>query len=91
MRLTFLGQFGRPTAVDELADEGDLSLFAGLRHAFVVWVLLEIVRLVIEQGQALEIQNAPAIRHVGKLARSHQFPVQRLIFLDAIFRLLRVY
>ena len=52
VHLTFLGQLGPPAAVYELVEGKGVFLFVGLRRVLVVGVLLQIVLLGIERGQA---------------------------------------
>ena len=87
VHLTFLGQPGPPAAVYELVEGKGVFLFVGLRRVLVVGVLLQIVLLGIERGQAPELQDAPVTGHGGKLAGGHQFPAQPLVVLAVTFRL----
>ena len=87
VHLTFLGQPGPPAAVDELVEGKGVFLFVGLRRVLVVGVLLQIVLLGIERGQAPALQDAPVTGHGGKLAGGHQLPAQPLVVLAVTFRL----
>ena len=87
VHLTFLGQPGPPAAVNELVEGKGVFLFVGLRRVLVVGVLLQIVLLGIERGQAPELQDAPVTGHGGKLAGGHQLPAQPLVVLAVTFRL----
>ena len=87
VHLTFLGQPGPPAAVNELVEGKGVFLFVGLRRVLVVGVLLQIVLLGIERGQAPELQDAPVAGHGGKFAGGHQLPAQPLVVLAVTFRL----
>ena len=87
VHLTFLGQPRPPAAVDELVEGKGVFLFVGLRRILVVWVLLQIVLLGLERGQAPELQDAPIAGHGGKLTGGHQLPAQPLVVLAVTFRL----
>ena len=87
VHLTFLGQPGPPAAVNELVEGKGVFLFVGLRRVLVVGVLLQIVLLGIERGQAPELQDAPVAGHGGKFAGGHQLPAQPLVILAVTFRL----
>ena len=50
-------------------------------------MLLQIVLLGIERGQASELQDAPVTGHGGKLTGGHQLPAQPLVVLAVTFRL----
>ena len=85
--ITFLGQPGPPAAVYALVEEKGVFLFVGLRRVLVIGVLLQIVLLGIERGQAPELQDAPVAGHGGKFAGGHQLPAQPLVILAVTFRL----
>ena len=88
VHLTFLGQPGPSAAVYELVEGKGVFLFVGLRRVLVVGVLLQIVLLGIERGQAPKLQqDAPVAGHGGKFAWGHQLPAQPLVILVVTFRL----
>ena len=72
VHLTFLGQPRPPTAGNELVEGKVVFLFVGLRRVLVVGVLLQIVLLGLERGQAPELQDAPVTGHGSEPAGGHQ-------------------
>ena len=87
VHLTSLVQPRPPAAVNELVEGKGVFLFVGFRRVLVVGVLLQIVLLGIERGQAPELQNALIARHGSQLAGGHQLPAQPLGVLVVAFRL----